>query len=79
MKILDKKKIKYNYSDPFFFKLRSGRKIKKVIKSVKLNSINLRQHDCAIIIADHDAFDYKFIAKHSKVVWALPTAHRTAV
>ena len=69
MKILDKKKIKYNYSDPFFFKLRSGRKIKKVIKSVKLNSINLRQHDCAIIIADHDAFDYKFIAKHSKVVF----------
>ena len=69
MKILDKKKIVYNYSDPFFPRVRSGRKIKKTIKSIKLNSVNLKKHDCVIVIADHDAFNYKFIAKHSKIVF----------
>jgi UDP-N-acetyl-D-glucosamine dehydrogenase len=69
MKILDKKKIAYNYSDPFFSRVRSGRKIKKTIKSIKLNSVNLKKHDCAIVIADHDVFNYKFIAKHSKIVF----------
>ena len=69
MKILDKKKIIYDYSDPFFNKIRSGRKIKKVIKSTKLNSKNLKKYDCAIVLADHDAFDYKLIARNSKVVF----------
>mgnify|MGYP006091722269 CR=1 FL=1 len=69
MKILDKKKIRYDYSDPFFEKIRSGRKVNKVIKSINLNSKNLKKYDCAIVLADHDLFDYQLIAKNSKVVF----------
>ena len=69
MKILDRKKIKYSYSDPFFKKIRQGRKNIKPIKSIKLSSSNLKKYDCAILITDHDNFNYKLIAKSSKIVF----------
>ena len=69
MKILDRKKIKYSYSDPFFKKIRQGRKNIKPIKSIKLSSSNLKKYDCAILITDHDNFNYKLIAKSSIIVF----------
>ena len=69
MKILKKKKIKYDYSDPFFDSTRIGRNFNKKLNSIILNKKNLKQYDCAILITDHDKFDYKYIAQNSKIIF----------
>lgn len=68
IKILNKKKIKYDYHDPYFARIRSGRNISENKKSINLNKNNLKKYDATILLADHDTFDYKLIAKHSKLV-----------
>jgi UDP-N-acetyl-D-glucosamine dehydrogenase len=68
IKILNKKKIKYDYHDPYFTRIRTGRKINENKKSIKLNKNNLKKYDATILLTDHDIFDYKLIAKHSKLI-----------
>ena len=69
MKIFKKKKIKFDYYDPFFPKIKKGRKISSVKKSIKLNTKNSKKYDCCLIITDHDIYDYKFIKKNFKYVF----------
>lgn len=69
MKIFNKNKIKFEYSDPFFKKIRVGRNINYKKKSIVINSKNLKKFDAAIIITDHDLFNYNKISKYSKVVF----------
>jgi UDP-N-acetyl-D-glucosamine dehydrogenase len=69
MKIFNKNKIKYDYFDPYFPNLKKGRKINYKKKSIKLNIKNLKKYDCALIVTDHDFFDYKFIKKNFKYVF----------
>ena len=68
IKILKNKNIKYDYSDPYFPKLRKGRNINDNKKSIILNKTNLQKYDASILLADHDCFNYKFIAQHSKLI-----------
>ena len=37
-------------------------------KSIILNKTNLQKYDASILLADHDCFNYKFIAQHSKLI-----------
>ena len=69
MKILKKKNIYFDFVDPYFEKIRKGRKILIEKKSIKLNKKNSKTYDCAIIVTDHDLFDYKFISKNFKLVF----------
>lgn len=38
------------------------------MKSVKIDSVYLRQSDCVVIVTDHSSLDYEWIAKHSSLV-----------
>ena len=69
MKILKNKKIKYDYSDPYFSKLRIGRNVKENKKSIKINRINLKKYNGVILITDHQKFNYGLILKHSKMIF----------
>ena len=69
MKIFKKRGIKFDYFDPYFLKIKKGRKISIEKKSIKLNSKNLKHYDCGLIVTDHDLFDYNFIKKNFKYIF----------
>ncbi len=69
MKIFKKRGIKFDYFDPYFLKVKKGRKISIEKKSIKLNLKNIKNYDCGLIVADHDLFDYDFIKKNFKYVF----------
>jgi len=69
MKLFGKNMIKFEYSDPFFKKIRIGRNISYKKNSIAINSKNLNKFNAAIIITDHDSFDYHKISKYSKIVF----------
>ncbi|WP_435163202.1 nucleotide sugar dehydrogenase [Candidatus Pelagibacter bacterium nBUS_25] len=68
IKILNKKKIKYDYCDPYFPKLRKGRNVSKIKYSIKLTKQNLKNYDATILLTDHSNFDYDLIANNSKII-----------
>ena len=69
MKILKNKNIYFDFVDPYFEKIRKGRKILIEKKSIKPNIKNSKNYDCAIIVTDHDLFDYEFIRNNFKLVF----------
>ena len=69
MKILKKRKISFEYNDPYFDKIRKGRQNKIIKKSVILNKSNLKKFSAVILVTDHDHYDYKFIAQNSKIIF----------
>ena len=44
------------------------RKYTFYLNSVEITAKNLEKMDCVIISTDHDAFDYNFILRHSKLI-----------
>ena len=64
-----KKNIYFDFVDPYFGKIRKGRKISIEKKSIKLNIRNAKNYDCAIIVTDHDKFNYDFIKKNFKYIF----------
>ncbi len=68
-KILKKKKISFDYSDPYFPKLRKGRKSKDIKESIKLSKKSLSEYDATVILVDHDLYDYKLISRYSKIIF----------
>lgn len=68
MKILKRKKIFYDYHDPYFATLRKGRHEINNKKSIILNKKNLAKYDACILLTDHDNIDYRMIAEHSKLI-----------
>ena len=69
MKILKKKKIFFQYNDPYFQKIRKGRNIGLSKKSIKLTKKNLSKYSAILLVTDHDAYDYNFIASNSKIIF----------
>ena len=69
MNLMKKKKILYNYHDPYFPILRVGRLNKIKLNSVKLSKENLKRFDATIIITDHHDIDYKLVYKYSKFIF----------
>ena len=64
IKILNQKKIKTNYFDPYIKKL--VLKKNKILKFLKLQ--NLKYYDIIYIITDHDCIDYKKIKNNAKLI-----------
>ena len=69
MNILIKKKINFDYNDPFFKYIRIGRNINLKKKSINLNKKNLRKYTAVLIVTDHDSYNYKFISENSDVIY----------
>jgi UDP-N-acetyl-D-glucosamine dehydrogenase len=69
IKILKKRRINFDYFDPYFPKIKKGRKTSIEKKSIKLNLKNVKNYDCAIIITDHDLYNYDFIKKNFRYVF----------
>ncbi len=69
MKIFQKKKIIFDYYDPFFPKIKKGRKISFEKKSINLSAKNSKNYDCGLIITDHDIYDYNFIKKNFRYIF----------
>ena len=69
MKILKRKKIFFDYFDPYFPKTIIGRanKIKKIC--IKFNSKTICKYDASIIITDHDKIDYEKLYKSSRLIF----------
>lgn len=66
LKILLKHGAEVYYSDPYVKALAING---DTLKSSPLTAANLKNKDCALILTDHDLFDYEFIAKNSKLVF----------
>ena len=66
--LLRKKGSFVDYSDPYFSKFPSNRKLKLNLESKDINKENLKKYDAVILITDHDNFDYEFIYKHSEII-----------
>ena len=69
MKIFKKKKINFDVMDPFFNEIKIGRQTKFKKKLIKLGKINFKDYDCALIVTDHDKFDYNFIKNNFKLIF----------
>ncbi|MFO0961437.1 MAG: nucleotide sugar dehydrogenase [Phycisphaerales bacterium] len=59
---------KVTYHDPHIPVYPSMRKYRIDLKSVPLTPANLKSSDCVLILTDHDAVDYKLLAKHAKLI-----------
>ncbi len=63
--LLKKHEAKIHYYDPYFpyFKIDNID-----LKCIKFDQKTLKSFDCVVVVTDHSNVDYKFIAKHSKLV-----------
>jgi len=69
IELLEQKGATVRWHDPFFPKLPPMRHYKHLkAKPVELNEKTLRDHDAAVIVTDHTAYDYPWIVKHSPLV-----------
>ena len=69
MNIFKNRGIKFDYFDPYFPRIKKGRKISLEKKSIKLNLKNVKSYDCGLIITDHDLYNYNFIKKNFKYIF----------
>lgn len=65
IKLLCKKKAKVSYSDPYILHL----SIKSInLMSAKLTQNNIKRNDLVILITDHKRFNYKMIARNTRLI-----------
>jgi len=66
IKLLQKKGAKVSYHDPYFPYL----EINGInMKPEGIDRKNLRQFDCVLIAAEHADVDYRFLARHSRLIY----------
>ena len=68
IELLEKKKVKISYSDPFVKKLQKSRNYNFKYKSITLTKNKLMGFDAVILVTDHDLFNYKLISKSSRII-----------
>lgn len=69
MNLLEKRKIKYDYYDPYVPQIVNSRSlIINKISSIKLNVKKIKLYDVVVLITDHDAINYEQIRKNSKII-----------
>jgi len=68
MSILIRKGAQVSYSDPHIGKVPTLRRYNFDLVSVDLTPESLASFDCAILVTDHDAFDYGLILENSKLI-----------
>ncbi|MFC1752996.1 nucleotide sugar dehydrogenase [Thermoproteota archaeon] len=63
---LKRKKVKVDYSDPFFPYL----KINSIdLKGIPLTRHNIKKYDCIVLVTDHTSINYKMIQKSAKLIF----------
>lgn len=65
MRILNEKGAHISYHDPFVPRIAMGT---KSLESVELNPAFIRDHDCLVILTDHDTYDFSKILRWAKIV-----------
>jgi UDP-N-acetyl-D-glucosamine dehydrogenase len=67
--LLQNKGADVRYHDPHIPHLLGGRSFPNLdLKSVELNSENLSAADCVLLLTDHSAFDYAWIASQARLI-----------
>lgn len=61
MRLLQEKGAEIAYSDPYVPHFPRMRRYQFNLSSEMLNSESLKKYDCAVLVTDHDEFDYKLI------------------
>ena len=57
-----------DYNDPYVPQLYKTRKYNYTRKSIKITANNLKKYDLVVLSTDHSDYNYKFIAKNSKLI-----------
>jgi UDP-N-acetyl-D-glucosamine dehydrogenase len=68
MELLRERGALLSYADPHVPSFPQMREHQFDLKSVPLTTENLSKQDCVVLVTDHDAFDYPFIAAHAKLL-----------
>lgn len=68
MKLLSEKGAHISYNDPLVPMLKPSRKYNFQMKSTPITPEVLREMDAVIIVADHSAYDFDEIVKHSNLI-----------
>ena len=68
IELLQEKKAKVDYHDPYVQQLHKTREYDFQMSSVDLSEETLAEYDLVIIVTDHDAFDYELIEKEAKLI-----------
>ncbi|MGR3293429.1 MAG: nucleotide sugar dehydrogenase [Candidatus Scalindua sp.] len=68
MKLLSEKGALISYNDPLVPMLKPSRKYNFQLKSTPITPEVLREMDAVIIVADHSAYDFAEIVKHSNLI-----------
>ena len=68
IELLQEKKAKVDYHDPYVQNLHRTREYDFQMSSVDLSEETLAEYDLVIIVTDHDAFDYELIEKEAKLI-----------
>lgn len=68
MEILESKGADISYSDPHIPSFPSLRRGSYDLSSMELTAEYLESIDCALLVTDHDGFDYEFIARHTDLI-----------
>ena len=76
IKALKKKNHTISYSDQYIKKIPKIKNFDIKLKNIKINEKNLSKFDCALILADHDYYDYKKILKFSKIIFDTRFAYK---
>jgi len=68
IELLTEKEARVDYNDPYVPKTHRMRKYDLKMRSVPITANTLRKYDCVVISTNHTAYDYEFIARHSRLV-----------
>jgi UDP-N-acetyl-D-glucosamine dehydrogenase len=67
--LLESKGARVDYNDPHIPRLRGGRKFPDLnLISVELTPENLSAADCVLLVTDHRAYDYAWIASQARLI-----------
>ena len=70
IELLEARGAKVAYHDPFIASIKPSREHGLLTgrKSAALDAKRLKSSDCVLIVTDHDAVDYRLIARHAKLI-----------
>lgn len=68
MDLLAKKGALIDYSDPHIPVFTATGNNPGKLKSIAITAKTISRYDCAVLITNHDAFDYKLIKRHAKLI-----------
>lgn len=68
IELLQERGARVDYNDPYFPSLHKMRRYDLGLYSVPINAETLAEYAAVVIVTDHSSYDYKLIARHSRLV-----------